>query len=63
MEHGLMKWYHLPEEDATWEDRSFITNQFPDSPLSWGQESAKRGGVVTYYKRKHRKGNIGKKGS
>lgn len=31
---GLIKWANFPEEDATLEDRSFITAQFPDISLS-----------------------------
>lgn len=42
------------EEDATWEDRSFLTAQFPEILLSWGQESAQGGVIFTYYRKRNK---------
>lgn len=51
---GLIKWINEAEEDATWEDRSFFTAQFPEILLSWGQESAQGGVIFTYYRKRNK---------
>ncbi|KAG8642119.1 hypothetical protein MANES_12G056360v8 [Manihot esculenta] len=58
---GLIKWVNMPEEAATWEDRTFISAHFPEIPLSWGQESAQGGVIVTYFrkKKKNSRKNLG----
>jgi hypothetical protein len=42
----LVKWTHLPEDSATWEDWAVLTTRFP-SVLTWGQASFPPGGIVT----------------
>jgi hypothetical protein len=42
----LVKWTHLPEDSATWEDWAVLTMRFP-SVLTWGQASFPPGGIVT----------------
>jgi hypothetical protein len=42
----LIKWKHLPEETATWEDWDVLKASFP-VVLTWGQASASPGGSVT----------------
>jgi hypothetical protein len=42
----LIKWRHLPEETATWEDWDVLTLCFP-AVLTWGQVSDSPGGSVT----------------
>jgi hypothetical protein len=43
---GLIKWAHLPDDSARWEDWEVITNKFP-TLLAWGQASVPPGGIVT----------------
>lgn len=40
---GLIQWSSLFEEEATWEDRSFILAQFPHFTASWRQEDPRGG--------------------
>ncbi|KAG8634219.1 hypothetical protein MANES_17G020166v8 [Manihot esculenta] len=42
---GLIKWLNLLEDDATWEDQSFITAQFPQFSHSWRQKRANGSGI------------------
>lgn len=39
---ALIKWKHLPEESATWEDWDVLKTRFP-SVLAWGQASSLQG--------------------
>lgn len=50
----LIKWQYDPSVDSTWEDASFIAQQFPAFYHSWGQECAKGEGLVTYHCRNKR---------
>ncbi|KAG8637559.1 hypothetical protein MANES_15G135402v8, partial [Manihot esculenta] len=54
VQQGLIKWVNLSLEDATWEDRTSISAQFPDFTTSWGQEGSHEGGIVKYYRRRKR---------
>lgn len=57
---GLIKWLNLLEDDATWEDQSFITAQFPQFSHSWRQKRANGSGIVTYKRQRFRnKGSFG----
>lgn len=51
---GLIKWLNMTTEDATWEDKSFISAQFPGFSHSWGQVCANGGGIVTYRRKKYK---------
>lgn len=42
----LVKWSHLPESAATWEDFYVVQKRFP-SALAWGQASSQGAGDVT----------------
>jgi hypothetical protein len=42
----LIKWKHLPDETATWEDWDVLKLRFP-KVLTWGQVSFSPGGSVT----------------
>jgi hypothetical protein len=42
----LIKWKHLPEDTATWEDWNTLKVRFPDV-LTWGQASSPEGEPVT----------------
>jgi hypothetical protein len=42
----LIKWKHLPDETATWEDWDVLKVRFPEV-LTWGQASSSPGGSVT----------------
>jgi hypothetical protein len=42
----LIKWKHLPDETATWEDWDVLKLRFPEV-LTWGQASFSPGGSVT----------------
>jgi hypothetical protein len=41
----LIKWKHLPEDSATWEDWTTLKSKFP-SVSSWGQATSSGGGPV-----------------
>jgi hypothetical protein len=41
-----IKWTHLPEAAATWEDYNIIKTRFPSS-AAWGQAGSSVGGYVT----------------
>jgi len=42
----LVKWSHLPEASATWEDLYVVKAHFPDA-VAWGQATSSDGGGVT----------------
>ncbi|CAH9121758.1 unnamed protein product [Cuscuta epithymum] len=42
----LIKWAHLQQDEATWEDYDVIIKQFPEVK-AWGQALEKEGGNVT----------------
>jgi hypothetical protein len=41
----LIKWSHLPEASATWEDYNVVRTRFPDA-AAWGQAGTSAGGDV-----------------
>ena len=41
----LLKWTHLPESSATWEDYYVVKQRFPDA-VAWGQATSEGGGNV-----------------
>jgi hypothetical protein len=42
----LIKWNHLPEDSATWEDANVVQRRFPLAP-AWGQAGYSAGDTVT----------------
>ena len=42
----LVKWSHVPEASATWEDLYVIKARFPDA-VAWAQATSSTGGGVT----------------
>ena len=47
IEELLIQWSNLPPDVATWDDLTTIQSQFPEFPLSWGQDVFKGTGNVT----------------
>ena len=44
--YRLVKWSHVPEASATWEDLYVIKARFPDA-VAWAQATSSTGGGVT----------------